>query len=88
MVTRTHSAPDCEVPSDFEGSAAEMTVFTVPACALFTRRRDRPDGPWTHTVVIPRREGALLIAQTLSGDPGSALARALARLRTMRLAPP
>ena len=87
-VMRGAAQPPCEVPSGFTGTASETTVFGTRSCAMFTQRASAPEGPWTHTLSIPQRDGTLVVAQTISGDHDTALARALARIPLMRLATP
>lgn len=88
IVMRAAAQPPCEVPSDFVGTAGEMTVFGVASCAMLTQRVSAPEGPWTHTLAIPRRDGTLIIAQNIAGARDAALARALARIPLMHLAVP
>lgn len=88
LVMRSASRVPCELPSGFTGTTREMTVFGTPSCAMFTQRTSAPEGPWTHTLSIPQRDGTLVIAQTIAGDHDTALARALARIPLMRLATP
>jgi hypothetical protein len=87
-VMRAAAQPPCEVPSEFVGTAEETNVFGVGSCAMFTQRASAPEGPWTHTLVIPQPDGALVIAQNIAGDHDTALARARARIPLMRLATP
>jgi hypothetical protein len=86
IVMRVAGQPPCEVPSDFVGTTGEMTVFGVASCAMFTQLVSAPDGPWTHTLAIPQRDGTLVIGQNIAGDHDTALAQALARIPRMRLA--